>query len=72
MFVIVLLNVILHNKLFMDKNIRISEEVHSKLVSHIPPKIKIGYWIEEAIVEKICRENPDGKECTEPLTDKKK
>ena len=56
----------------MGKNIRVSDEVHEKLISHLPTKIKIGYWIEEAIIEKICRENPDGKECIEPLTDKKK
>jgi len=37
-------------------NVRVSNEVHAELVKHLPPKIKIGPWVDEAIKEKIERE----------------
>lgn len=41
---------------FAAMNVRISNEVHEKLVKHLPVKIKIGSWVDEAILEKIERE----------------
>lgn len=37
-------------------NIRVSDKVHKDLVTHLPAKIKIGPWVDEAIIEKIERE----------------
>ena len=37
-------------------NVRVSKDVHAALVTHLPPKIKIGQWVDEAIREKIERE----------------
>lgn len=37
-------------------NVRVSNEIHAELVKHLPPKIKIGPWVDEAIKEKIERE----------------
>ncbi len=48
-------------------NIRVSDEVHSRLISHLPTKIKIGQWVDEAIIEKICRENPTTENCEQPV-----
>jgi hypothetical protein len=57
---------------FALMNIRINDEVHGKLISHLPKKTKIGPWVDEAIIEKICRENPEGIECIEPLKEQEK
>lgn len=48
-------------------NIRVSDEVHLRLVSHLPKKTKIGLWVDEAIIEKMCRENPTEQNCEEPI-----
>ncbi len=53
--------------LFCIMNVRVSDEVHSRLISHLPKKIKLSHWVDEAIIEKICRENPESVNCTEPL-----
>lgn len=51
-------------------NIRISQDTHKLLREHLPEKIKIGLWVEEAILEKVCKENPNIVECKEPLKPK--
>jgi hypothetical protein len=48
-------------------NIRVSDDVHKKLVAHLPKKTKIGLWVDEAIIEKMCRENPTEQNCEEPI-----
>ena len=48
-------------------NVRISQETHSLLREHLPEKIKIGPWVDEAILEKICKENPEIRECKDPV-----
>lgn len=53
-------------------NIRVSDEVHNRLISHLDKKTKIGPWVDEAILEKICREKPESAECTEPIKEDKK
>ena len=70
MFVNELFCTILQTNEFM--NVRISNDTHKRMIAHLEGKIKITPWVDEAILEKICREKPDSKPCTEPLTDKKK
>jgi len=48
-------------------NIRVNDEIHERLIEHLGKKIKIGAWVDEAILEKICRESPESVQCTEPL-----
>jgi hypothetical protein len=48
-------------------NVRVNDEIHQRLISHLDKKTKIGSWVDEAILEKICREKPDSNECVEPL-----
>lgn len=44
---------------FAFMNVRISDEVHADLVKHLPQKIKIGPWVDEAIREKIEKEKAE-------------
>jgi hypothetical protein len=57
---------------YKGKNIRVSDEHHSKVVSHIPKKTTVGGWVEEAIDEKIERERSTEKvqydEKNKPIT----
>lgn len=64
------------NMLFCTKlrymNIRVSTEIHNRLISHLDKKTKIGPWVDEAILEKICREKPESMQCIEPVKEEKK
>ncbi len=42
---------------YAGKNIRVSNEVHEAIVNHISEALKIGKWVENAIKEKIERDN---------------
>lgn len=44
------------NKFRKDTTINVSKAAKSAIVAHLPKKIKIGPWTEEAIFEKIERE----------------
>ncbi len=46
---------------YKGKNIRVSDDHHAKIVSHIPKKVTVGGWVEEAIDEKIERETTGEK-----------
>ena len=46
---------------YKGKNIRVSNECHDGLVEHLPGKVIMGKWVEEAIEEKKERERKTEK-----------
>ncbi len=44
------------NKFRKDTTINVSKTAKAAIVDHLPKKVKIGPWTEEAIYEKIERE----------------
>jgi hypothetical protein len=44
------------NTKYKGKNIRVSDEHHTKVIATVTKKEKIGAWVEDAIDEKIERD----------------